>query len=62
MKPVLRSVFHGLVGLLTWVVLTCVVCEVVGAATGIANDAPWTRFFFFLLAGFSKRYLTQLVA
>lgn len=45
MKPFLRSVFHGLVGLLTWVVLTDVICELFYAA-----NAPWIRFFFLLLA------------
>lgn len=46
MKLFLRSVFQGLVGLLTWVVLTYVVCEVIC----VYHNARWFRIFFLLLA------------
>lgn len=44
MKPFLQSLFHGLVGLLTWVVLTCIVCD------PYAVDFSWTRILFLLFA------------
>lgn len=43
MKPFLQSLYHSLMGLLTWVVLTLLVCDPL-------TEHSWTRIYFLILA------------